>query len=57
MKRYILKRIFQSVICLIGVTMIIFFLTRLSGDPVLLMVPPEATKAGHRGDEKNARFG
>jgi peptide/nickel transport system permease protein len=44
MKRYILNRIFQSVICLIGVTIIIFFLTRLSGDPVLLMVPPEATK-------------
>jgi peptide/nickel transport system permease protein len=35
---------FQSVICLIGVTIIIFSLTRLSGDPVLLMVPPEATK-------------
>ena len=45
MKRYILKRIFQALICLIGVTIIIFFLTRLSGDPVLLMVPPEATKA------------
>lgn len=44
MKRYILKRIFQAAICLIGVTIIIFFLTRLSGDPVLLMVPPEATQ-------------
>jgi peptide/nickel transport system permease protein len=45
MKRYILKRIFQALICLVGVTIIIFFLTRLSGDPVLLMVAPEATKA------------
>lgn len=44
MKRYILKRILQAVLCLIAVTMIIFFLTRLSGDPVLLMVGPEATK-------------
>jgi peptide/nickel transport system permease protein len=45
MEMYILKRIFQALICLISVTMIIFFLTRLSGDPVLLMVAPEATKA------------
>jgi peptide/nickel transport system permease protein len=44
MKRYILKRIFQALICLVGITIIIFFLTRLSGDPVLLMVPPEATQ-------------
>ncbi len=45
MKGYIIKRFFQALICLIGITMVIFSLTRLSGDPVLLMVPPEATKA------------
>ena len=45
MKKYILKRFFQALICLIGVTIVIFSLTRLSGDPVLLMVSPEATKA------------
>ena len=45
MKRYILKRLVQSLFCLIGVTLIVFYLTRISGDPVLLMVPPEATKA------------
>lgn len=44
MKRYILKRIFQAAICLVGVTIIIFLLTRLSGDPVVLMVAPEATQ-------------
>ena len=44
MKKYILKRLFQALICLIGVTVIIFSLTRISGDPVLLMVSPEATK-------------
>jgi peptide/nickel transport system permease protein len=44
MKRYILKRSVQGVICLIGVTIVVFFLTRMSGDPVLLLVPPEATK-------------
>jgi peptide/nickel transport system permease protein len=45
MKGYIIRRLFQALICLIGVTIVIFSLTRLSGDPVLLMVPPEATKA------------
>jgi peptide/nickel transport system permease protein len=41
-KKYILKRLCQSIICLIGVTLIVFYLTRISGDPVLLMVPPGA---------------
>jgi peptide/nickel transport system permease protein len=44
MKKYILKRLFQAVVCLLGVTLIVFSLTRITGDPVLLMVPPEATK-------------
>ena len=44
MIRYILKIIFQAIICLVGVTIIIFLLTHLSGDPVLLMVSPEATQ-------------
>jgi len=44
MKKYIIKRIGQALICLIGITVIVFFLTRISGDPVLLMVPPEATQ-------------
>ena len=30
-------------ICIIGVSIIVFGLTRITGDPVLLMVPPEAT--------------
>jgi peptide/nickel transport system permease protein len=47
MRGYIIRRFFQALICLIGVTIVIFSLTRLSGDPVLLMVPPEATKEDH----------
>ena len=43
MKSYILKRLVQAAICLIGVSIVIFFLTHISGDPVLLLVPPEAT--------------
>lgn len=44
MKIFILRRIFQSIISLIAVSIIVFGLTRISGDPVLLMVPPEATR-------------
>ena len=43
MKKYIFKRIIQSLVCLFFVTIIVFALTHLSGDPVMLMVPPEAT--------------
>jgi len=44
MKRYILKRLIQSIVCLIGITIIVFSLARLSGDPVQLMASPESTK-------------
>jgi peptide/nickel transport system permease protein len=39
MWRYILKRLLQAVICILGVSVIIFLLARLTGDPALLMVP------------------
>ncbi|MCK9273885.1 MAG: ABC transporter permease [Syntrophales bacterium] len=44
MANYILKRLWQALICLIGISVIIFFLSHLSGDPVLLMASPEATQ-------------
>lgn len=43
MLRYILKRFIQAVICLLGISIIIFMLSHLSGDAALLMSPPEAT--------------
>jgi len=39
MWRYILKRLLQAVICILGVSVIIFMLARLTGDPALLMLP------------------
>jgi ABC-type dipeptide/oligopeptide/nickel transport system permease component len=45
MKRYILKRLGQAVITIIGISMIVFFLTHLTGDPVALMAPQSATMA------------
>ena len=42
MVKYILRRIFQACICLLGISVIVFLLSHLSGDPALLMAPPEA---------------
>jgi ABC-type dipeptide/oligopeptide/nickel transport system permease component len=43
MKRYILKRIGQALITIIGISMVVFLLTHLTGDPVALMAPQNAT--------------
>jgi len=45
MQRYILKRFLQAILCIIGVTIIVFAITRISGDPVAIMMPPEAKEA------------
>jgi peptide/nickel transport system permease protein len=42
---YILKRVGQSLITVLLVTLIIFVIVRLIGDPTHLMLPPEATEA------------
>ena len=43
MQRYLISRALQSVVLLFGVIVIVFFLIRLTGDPVSLMVPKEAS--------------
>jgi peptide/nickel transport system permease protein len=45
MTRYILIRILQAVVSIIGISIITFFLVHLSGDPVQLMAPIDATEA------------
>ncbi|WP_077000985.1 ABC transporter permease [Variovorax sp. KK3] len=42
---YILKRVGQSLVTVLLVTLIIFVIVRLIGDPTHLMLPPEATDA------------
>ncbi len=44
MQRYIVMRFGQSIIALIILSMIIFALGRFSGDPVILLLPPDATQ-------------
>jgi len=43
MLRYILKRLWHTVYVVIGISMISFFFIHLSGDPVLLMLPGDAS--------------
>jgi peptide/nickel transport system permease protein len=43
--RFLASRLAQAVIVLLVVTLVVFLLARLSGDPAKLMAPPNATKA------------
>lgn len=44
MPRYLVSRLLQAVLTTFGVMTIVFFVMRLSGDPVLLLVPEGATR-------------
>jgi len=43
MGRFALRRILQGLVVILGVTIIVFVVTRLIGDPVKVMLPVEAT--------------
>src|SRR5260370_14844751 len=45
MARFILRRLGQAFLTVIGVATVIFFVQRLTGDPTYLLVPETATKA------------
>lgn len=47
MLSYILRRCLYAVFVLFGVATVVFFITRLTGDPVSIMLPPDATAAQH----------
>jgi peptide/nickel transport system permease protein len=44
MSGYLFRRLWQSVLVLLGISIIIFTILHLTGDPTLLLLPPEATK-------------
>ena len=44
MQRYILGRIVQSIVSVFVVSVVVFALVRLSGDPIQIMMPAEATQ-------------
>jgi ABC-type dipeptide/oligopeptide/nickel transport system permease component len=43
MQRYVCKRIFQSLLTLFVLSMLIFIVCRLTGDPLVLMLPDDAS--------------
>lgn len=45
MQRYILRRVAQSVVALLVLSVLIFGMVRLTGDPTLLLLPEDATAA------------
>jgi peptide/nickel transport system permease protein len=44
-QRYIVGRILQSIVSIFVVSVVVFALVRLSGDPIQIMMPAEASKA------------
>jgi len=44
MKGYILKRLFHSIFVLVGISLVVFIILHLTGDPAVLLMPPDATK-------------
>jgi peptide/nickel transport system permease protein len=43
MKQYIVKRIIQAIFVMIASATLVFFVVRITGDPVALILPPEAS--------------
>ena len=43
MGTYIIKRLLQSFVVILGVIVITFLISRVLGNPVVLLLPPEAT--------------
>lgn len=44
MGHYIVSRLYQAALVLLGVSAVVFLLLRLSGDPAVLLLPQDATK-------------
>ncbi|MFN8535419.1 MAG: ABC transporter permease [Dehalococcoidia bacterium] len=55
MRRYLAYQLVQLVIVLWGVSIAVFVMIRLTGDPVAVMLPPDATR--EQADELRERFG
>jgi ABC-type dipeptide/oligopeptide/nickel transport system permease component len=43
MRPYLVRRLIQSVFVLFGVSVVVFLILHLTGDPALLLLPPDAT--------------
>ena len=45
---YLVDRLLQAIVCILGIAVIVFTITYLIGDPVHLLLPPEASASGGR---------
>jgi len=43
MKRFLARRLAQALVVVLGVSVVAFFILHLTGDPALLLLPPDAT--------------
>ncbi len=43
MQSYLLRRAWQSLLVLFGVSVVVFLILHLTGDPALLLLPPDAS--------------
>lgn len=43
MLAFLIRRMLQGVVSIVGVSIFIFLISRVSGDPVLILLPPDAT--------------
>ena len=43
MTTFLLRRLLQSLVVLLGVSFVVFFILHLTGDPALVLLPPEAS--------------
>ncbi|MDB5567741.1 MAG: transporter permease, partial [Tardiphaga sp.] len=45
MLSYVLRRLMHGVVSIIGASMLIFVISRMSGDPIVLLLPVDAPQA------------
>jgi len=45
MQRYLLSRLLQALVSIVAASIVIFVVVRLTGDPMQVLMPPEATQA------------
>jgi len=43
MKTFLARRLAQSLVVLLGISIVVFVILHLTGDPALVLLPPEAT--------------
>ena len=43
MRVFVLRRLLQSLVVLLGVSFVVFFILHLTGDPAAVLLPPEAS--------------